>query len=125
MTQCFMHIELMVEQFPMERAKMPPSILRRRTVDKEDEDTQHKSERRVHFRNPEAIYIHASHHCSGGLQLPVIIGVCILTILGLIFYCHDLQLGSNTFNSSFVVFILRLKHNAAICWKFLKEATMK
>ncbi|KAM3918292.1 uncharacterized protein RB166_013215 [Leptodactylus fuscus] len=102
-------------------SKMPTSILRRRTVDKQDVGVEHKSERRVRFRDPEVIYIHASHHCSSSIQLPLIIGVCILTIMGLILYCHHSQLGTNTFKSSFVVFILRLKHNAAICWNFLKR----
>ncbi|KAG8561281.1 hypothetical protein GDO81_015315 [Engystomops pustulosus] len=102
-------------------SKMPPSILRRRTADKADDRTQPRSERRVHFSNPEAIYIHASQHCFSSIQLPLIIGVCILMIMGLILYCHHSQLGSNTFHSSFVVFILRLKHNAAICWNFWKK----
>ncbi|XP_044127932.1 nutritionally-regulated adipose and cardiac enriched protein homolog [Bufo gargarizans] len=102
-------------------SKMPPSILRRRTVDRGDDGAQHKSERRVRFRDPEASYIYASQHCPSSIQLPLIIGVCIFMIMGLILYCHHFQLGSNTFNSSFVVFILRLKHNAAICWNLLKK----
>lgn len=104
-----------------DQSQTPPSILRKRTVESGADGAQHKSARRVHFRTPEAIYIHDRQHCSCSLQLPFIIGACILMIMGLILYCHHSQLGSNIFNSSFVVFILRLKHNAAICWNFLKK----
>ncbi|KAM4014198.1 uncharacterized protein ACNLHF_004061 [Anomaloglossus baeobatrachus] len=120
-------------------AKIPASILRRRTGDFGCDGAEHKPERRVRFSDPEAIYIHApigtkedpwvqttaNENYSVGFRRPFIIGVCILTIMGLILYCHHSQLSINAFSSSFVVFLLRLKHNAAICWNFLKKATIK
>ncbi|XP_068108129.1 nutritionally-regulated adipose and cardiac enriched protein homolog [Hyperolius riggenbachi] len=105
----------------LENIEMPPSILRKRPLDKGDAAGQQKAERRVRFREPEAIYFHASRHCpSSGLSF-LLICACILLIMTAVLYCHHVQLGLSAFKSRFVIFALRLKHNAAICWNLLRK----
>ncbi|KAM5129688.1 nutritionally-regulated adipose and cardiac enriched protein homolog [Mantella aurantiaca] len=105
----------------LEDIEMPPSILRRKPLNKADVTGQQKSERRVRFREPEVIYLHASRHCSSSVPSLLIIGVCVVLMAAAILYCHHVQLGLSTFKSTFVIFILRLKHNAAICWNLFRK----
>ncbi|XP_069494564.1 nutritionally-regulated adipose and cardiac enriched protein homolog isoform X2 [Ambystoma mexicanum] len=104
-------------------SKCPPSILRKKAPSSRAVNDKGKAERRVRFREPEEITIHA-HERSSAPSLPILLltlaGVLLIMVLAL--YCRHLNHNCKAMDGllcQLATFLLQMRHVVLDSWTWL------